>query len=154
MHTFHRMSTSSARAGFTLVELIVVVGIVAVLATLAIPTLTKYVTLTKNKSSIADLNTIDKTITAYILDKNILPNSLADVGMADRRDPWGRPYGYINHTLGVDPPLEKFGGGDLNDNYDLFSSGADGICTATYTVPDSQDDIVRYDNGSNVGERP
>lgn len=156
MHIFRRMSTSSARAGFSLVELITVVGIVGVLATIAIPAFTQYITLTRNKRCIADIRTIDKAITAYILERNTLPASLADVGMSNQIDPWGRAYEYSNLSLGGATPIQASDGTDLNgnDSYDLFSKGVDGVCSVVYDVPASQDDIVRYDNGSYVGERP
>ncbi len=155
MHTFRRRNKSSARAGFTLVELVVVVGIVGVLATMAIPMLNQYVTQTRNKRSIADIRSIDKAITAYMIEKNAPPANLNEVNMGGQTDPWGRLYIYRNHVQG-DAPLEGSSGDKLNEhsNYDLCSGGIDGVCSDNFVVPDSKDDIVRYEDGTMVGERP
>lgn len=92
MSPFQHTSAISTRAGFTMVELIVVTAILGVLALMAIPVFNDYKTQAQNKRSAGDIRTIEKAITAHILDRNSLPASLADIGMATLMDPWGRPY--------------------------------------------------------------
>lgn len=153
MRTFCRMSKLSTRAGFTLLELLVVIGIVSILATIALPILKRYVVTTKNARSMADIRTIEKAIAAYSIEKNSLPPTLADVGMSNQLDPWGQSYVYVNHSLGG-TPLKGSNTLALNEDYDLCSGGADGTCSDDYDIPNSQDDIVRHDSGLVVGMRP
>jgi general secretion pathway protein G len=155
--TIKRMSTHLDRqasadcAGFTLVELIVVVAIVMILALISIPAFTEYITMTKNKRSIADLNTIDKAITAYVIDKNTLPPTgtcLSDVGMGNMKDPWSRSYVYKNlGDADAEPRQDRFFQ-QLNYDYDLFSTGIDGLSGPAFADAGSPDDLVRDNNGS------
>lgn len=80
--------------GMTLVELIVVVAILGVLATMAVPTFNEYIKTAQNGACASDLRTIDKAVTAYYIDRNVLPEHLSDVGMDNQLDPWKRPYIY------------------------------------------------------------
>lgn len=148
----HHRHTVSARAGFTLVELIMVLGVLGALAIMAIPVFNDYVTRTRNKRCIGDIRTIDKAITSYALEKNGLPASLADVGMANITDPWGHPYQYQNLSLGGTPLEYPISGDPLNQDYDLYSQGRDGASSSAFGAS-SADDIVRANNGIFAGER-
>jgi len=151
MSTHLDQQTSADCAGFTLVELIVVVAIVMILALISIPAFTEYIAMTKNKRSIADLNTIDKAITAYVIDKNTLPPTgtcLNDVGMGNMKDPWNRNFVYINlGDAGAEPRQDRVFQ-PLNTDYDLYSTGIDGTSDKTFAGPGSTDDLVRVNNGS------
>jgi general secretion pathway protein G len=147
MSPFQHTSTLSTRAGFTMVELIVVTAILGVLALMAIPAFNDYKTKAQNKRSASDIRTIEKAITAHILDRNSLPASLADIGMATQMDPWGRPYQYNKGGI-LDDGLNK-----LNDDYDLYSTGKDGASDPDGSKPESADDIVRMNDGGYAGER-
>lgn len=141
-------------AGFTLVELIVVMAILMVLVGTALPALNSYISKAKNSTSIADLRTIDNAITAYILDKNVLPPDLTAVGMGNRLDPWKRPYVYKNLGDVGAIPLEDSFGVDLNTDYDLYSKGENGASTEPSPNPVNLDDVVRTNNGNFFGGRP
>ena len=155
MTKFRPVEILSARSGFTLVELIVVAAILGILATMAIPALNNYVKITKTKRTIADIRTFDKAITAYIIEKNSLPTTLTDIGMANQKDPWGRPYHYQDLAAPGPPVALKYSitGDPLNSDYDFYSCGADGACSAVFDAS-SADDIVRAQNGVFAGERP
>lgn len=152
MAELHPRHTISARAGFTLVEVIMVLGVLAALAIMAIPVFNDYITKTRNKRCIGDIRTIDKAITSYALEKNGLPASLADVGMANILDPWGRPYQYQDLSLGGSPLEYPLSGDPLNQDYDLYSQGRDGVSTSAFGAS-SADDVVRANNGIFAGER-
>lgn len=152
-----RQVTDLGCQGMTLVELIVVVAILGVLATMAVPSFEDYIRTAKIGACASDLRVIDKAVTAYYIDRNVLPEHLSDVGMDNQLDPWKNPYVYnINSGTAPDPPLKYTPGGDvLNTDYDLYSKGADGA-TNLGGDPDSttKDDIARANDGAFIGGRP
>lgn len=142
------------RRGFSFVELLTVMGIIAALATMAIPTYTAYTYVVQKNRCEADLRTIDKAVTAYILDNNSLPADLSNIGAAGNQlDPWGRQYVYVVILPDASNALEDQFGVPLNTDYDLYSKGFDGISGQLYTDAGSGDDIARMNNGSFVGLR-
>jgi general secretion pathway protein G len=142
------------RRGFSLVELITVMGIIAALATMAIPSYTAYTRVVQNNRCISDLRTLDKAVTAYILDNNIQPANLSVIGtVANQLDPWGRQFIYQNLAIDASNELEDQFGVPLNTDYDLYSKGFDGKSGPLYTDPGSGDDIARFNNGTFVGMR-
>jgi general secretion pathway protein G len=140
--------------GFSLVELITVMCILVALAATVLPMFNGYIKTVKNGRCVADLRTIDKAVTAYILEKNSLPGQLSDIGTAaNQLDPWGRPYVYQNLASAGAAPLEDEFGVNLNTDYDLYSTGWDGISGPAYTDPGSGNDIARFNNGTFIGVR-
>lgn len=151
--------------GFTLVELIVVCAILGVLAAMAIPSMQGYIKITKLNACASDLRIIDKAVTAYYIDRNVLPpnpvlgdptTGLSAVGLGAQLDPWKRPYVYrVNSGANPDPlALKETPGGDpLNYDYDLYSVGEDGVSSVD---PDAttDDDVARTLDGVFVGPRP
>ena len=70
------------------------------------------------------------------------------------RDPWEQTrLGYGRHGDAGVVPLEYNGGGELNDDYDLYSKGKDGVSNEIYDPATCEDDITRTNNGAYVGER-
>ncbi len=126
-----RRGSASNRAGFTLVELMVVIVIIGLLATVvAINVLPSQDRAMVGKAK-ADISTLEQAIETYRLDNLDFPADLqalvaAPAGLANperyrpggyvRRlpeDPWGNPYGYRRPSA--------HGG-----QFDVFSLGADG----------------------------
>ncbi len=91
---FRRMGY--APRGFTLVELLIVVAIIAVLASIAVPRYEAAVNNAKVIRAVCDLKTISQAIEMYMLTNGKYPDSLADVGYGERTDPWGHKYQYVN----------------------------------------------------------
>jgi type IV pilus assembly protein PilA len=135
------------QSGFTLVELIVVCGILGLLATIAIPAFEAQVLSAKRARAVGDMRTIDKEIQAFYIEKNIMPDQLSDLGKGVYLDAWGRQYFY-NKT----PKLKSEAAVFLNDDYDLYSQGVDGGSTDGWG-PLCEDDIVRASDGNFMGLR-
>jgi general secretion pathway protein G len=119
----HRIS----RRGFTLLEIIVVVMIIAVLATLIAPRLLERVGTAKQTAAKAQAATIAKTVNLYVLDNGLsAPNEDFDLEVllrtpddgggpqgpyleraADLIDPWGNPFEIllppdtVNHSFDI-----------------------------------------------------
>jgi prepilin-type N-terminal cleavage/methylation domain-containing protein len=153
-----KQGTAFGCSGLTLVELIVVVGILGALALLAIPSYDEYVMKAKNNACASELRVIDKAVTAYYIDRSVLPASLDDVGFGSQLDPWKRRYVYKDHSIVDDvphkPPLQDIAGDVLNLDYDLYSMGVDGASASGFGDPANADDIVRANDGAYIGRRP
>jgi general secretion pathway protein G len=141
--------------GFTLVEVMISMAIVAVLAAIAFPSYTAYVDKSRNATAISDIIIIDQAIERYYARNNTLPGSLADVGLGGLLDPWENPYRYLRIAgagLKGKGKLRKDKGlNPVNSDYDLYSMGKDGATKLPFTNPVSFDDIVRCNDGRYIG---
>lgn len=140
-------------AGFTLIEMTLVIGVIAVLALLAFPKYADYRDRVRMDQAKRDIVMMAVTISAYYNDARAYPATLADVGLAGRVDPWGRAYRYLpiegTHNQGharKDHALVP-----INSDFDLYSVGPDGATAPPLTAQHSRDDIVRANNGKYVG---
>ena len=75
----NRIRSGKARRGFTLIELMVVMAIVAVLLSIAIPVYQKSITRAKESVLRNNLFTIRTMIDEYTIDKQKAPESLQDL---------------------------------------------------------------------------
>ena len=149
-----RAAPSRARRhrGFTLVELVLIVGIIAVLATLAFTTYQGYRERLKINQAVGDILLISTSITEFSADNGRLPAGLAEVGKNTMLDPWGNPYGYVNHATEPKGNWRKDKNiVPINSDFDLYSSGKDGGSVGPLTAKVSRDDIVRANDGRFVG---
>ncbi|MFH1752885.1 MAG: type II secretion system major pseudopilin GspG [Candidatus Omnitrophota bacterium] len=117
------------KVGFTLIEIMLVVAIIATLAAMVIPKLTGRTRQAKDSVAKADVEVnIPTALDLYELDIGEFPRDLDalfdDSGSSDDwkgpylkrvpKDPWGREYIY------------KYPGSHNKNSYDLFSPGQDG----------------------------
>ena len=140
-------------AGFTIIEMMIVVAILVTLASLAIPAYKDYI----NEASIVraseDIRTLEIQIREYEIRTNVLPDGLDDINQDSFRDPWGNPYQYLNiATMKGNGKARK----DrflvpLNSDFDLYSMGKDGRSASPLTAKLSRDDIIRANDGGYVG---
>jgi len=119
------MSTDNNRSGFTLIELMIVVIIIAALAAMVTPSLINRSEEAKAKIAQGDLGSLDTALKLYRLDTGSYPTSqqgldvlLTATGKGPYLekpaiDPWKNKYHYV--FPGVHRPT----------SYDLFSIGAD-----------------------------
>ena len=138
--------------GFTLVELIVVCAILGLLATVAIPALNNYVNSTKTKRAMAEIRNLSTDISSYSIDNGKYPDSLTNLRPGNFLDPWQRPYVY-NNIIKNGGAIKDLYNVDLNKDYDLYSLGPNGATAVVGGVPATDDDIVRYNDGTFVGLR-
>ncbi len=145
------------RAGFTLVELLIAIAILAVLAAIAVPSYSRYLDRVAVAQATGDIRRLEVLIAQFQSDNQRLPASLADIGKAGMLDPWKNPYQYLDlSSLSVDKKLMGRVRKDknlvpINSDYDLYSMGKDGLTKPPLTTRDSQDDVVRASNGRYVG---
>ena len=121
----------AAQRGFTLIELMVVLVIIGVLASLVVPSVLDRVDEAKVTAARTDVNSLMEAMKRYRLDNQRYPTSEQGLQALVAKpttgpippnwkptldklpnDPWGRPYQYANP--GVKGPI------------DVFSYGADG----------------------------
>ena len=138
--------------GFTLVELITAVAIIAILAAIAIPSYGAYMNKARISVAIADIRTLEIKINVYRSDTGHLPATLGDINSDALLDPWKHPYVYLNIADGGVKGKGKLRRdrniNPLNTDYDLYSMGADGLSKTNLNTKDSQDDIVRARDGA------
>ena len=115
--------------GFTLVELLVVLGIIALLAAMVAPQVIRYLGSARSETALVQLKNIESALELYYLDTGKYPEQLSALVEAPASatdwhgpylkksngllDPWGKPYSY------------KMPG--EHGSFDLSSFGRDGV---------------------------
>ena len=141
-------------AGFTLIEMLAVMGLIGVLIGIVTPRLWDILLTVKVTQAIADINTIELDLVAFSATNDSLPPDLATIGRSGMVDPWGKPYQYLNYGGNTrNPPGARKDRSlhPLNSDFDLYSMGADGQSAAPITTKVSQDDIIRANDGGFIG---
>ena len=151
---------SVPRNGFTLIELIIVIGIVATLAAISVPVYLNTLERARILRTISEIRNLAKVIKAFEIGDGKVPNTLSEIGQQNMLDPWGNPYQFLNIADGELTKKGKPKGGNarkdrflvpINTDFDLYSMGKDGSSVAPLTAKQSRDDIVRANDGEFVG---
>jgi general secretion pathway protein G len=146
---------SQSTNGFGLLELMIVLVVAGLLATLAVPAYNGVIQRARVERAIGEIGTIHIKIEEYQIKNNHqLPASLNDLSLEVGLDPWGQTYHYLNiQAAGPgNGGLRKDGKlNPLNSDYDLYSIGADGSSSGPLSAKSSRDDIVRANNGAYIG---
>lgn len=129
-------------------------AIAVTLATLAVP---KYFA-ARDRSlmtvAVEDLRKLEEAVAFYQIAEGKLPESLDVLEGVPTIDPWGGPYRYQSFSE-VDWQSEcrrdKFLA-PINSWFDLYSTGPDGLTERRLSRKESQDDIIRANDGVFVGE--
>lgn len=77
-----RLQSNSGRRGFTMIEMAVVITLIMVLLSIALPMYNQSITRAKEARLHQNLTTLNQVIEAYSLDKKKAPQSLDDVVQA------------------------------------------------------------------------
>ena len=144
---------SRRSSGMTLIELLLVVAMVGVLAAIALPMYQSYQERIKQTQAIQDIKILQTLVEDFRINSGSYPDTLAEVGNADRRDPWGHPYVYqeLASAPGKGKARKDRKLNPLNSDFDLYSPGRDGASKTQLTNKESLDDIVRANDGAFVG---
>lgn len=136
--------------GFSLVELLVTITVVAALVAIALPRFESYRDQSRNSKAIGDLRILDNRINSFKMSNEIWPSSLSQVPQGDMLNPWGHPYRYLQiegNSKAKGHERKDKNLVPINSDFDLYSMGADGKTSAPLTAKASQDDIVRANDG-------
>lgn len=146
----------ASKHGFTLLEILMCLAIIATLVAIAVPSYTSLLQGIKQGRALEDIRQIERDIMLFQSAYGNLPDTLAEAGIA-LVDPWGQPYQFIliqgQPLKGKDkikPRKDKFLH-PINSDYDLWSMGADGKTALPLTAKASHDDIIRAGDGSYYG---
>ena len=155
------MSRRTLQGAFSLLELMIVIAIGALIATLAVPAYTQYIDRARIAEAIADVHEIDIAVERFRTQNGVYPDDLVELGRDDMVDPWGQPYRYL--AIAPFVTKGKVTGSVLgqvrkdrnlvpiNSDYDLYSVGKDGDSKPPLPAKASHDDIIRGGNGGYVG---
>jgi general secretion pathway protein G len=141
--------------GFTLIELLIAVAIFVTLSALVAPVYGGALNRARVVRAAVEIRSIGSDIKIYQIANKQLPDTLAQAGVTALNDPWGAPYQYLKirgATAGVLGAVRKDRKlNPINSDYDLYSKGRDGSSKPPIASPESQDDIIRANDGGYVG---
>jgi general secretion pathway protein G len=149
------------------VELLTAIAILGTIAAIAVPAYSHYIDKARITKAISEIVILQKEIKLYEIEQDALPDTLDDIGWGNLLDPYGNPYQY---TSFADQGKGNKGKGSkgkgskgkvkkrkdqwdnpLNDDYDLYSMGRDGMSAQHLNNPKSYDDILRVREGRFIG---
>lgn len=171
--------THSLHAGFTLVELMIVLAILVTVSSLGIVRYQRVVDQAEEVVAEKQLKDIFDALLLFEQQNGYFPGSLDELGLGPLLDPWGNPYQYLSFSGGGAPEAgntagkgDKGKGGDkvasgdhgavgdkrkdkflvpINTYFDLFSMGPDGESVPPLTAETSLDDIIVANDGNYIG---
>lgn len=139
MHTLSQ-PRRRAKGGFTLIELVVVIVILAILAAVIVPNFMHRTEDAKMANAVATIKTLDGAIDMYTVDTGSLPPTLDALITNPQVKGWNGPYLKNQSNVPMDPwghPYTFKQPGDNGHDYDIISAGPDGknmpITSATAT---------------------
>ena len=134
-HAWPGCSRRTARAGFTLIEVLVVIMVIGALAALVGPNVFRHVSTAKDVSARSQLEMLSAALDAYRLDNGRYPTSEQGL-MALWREPLidPKPAGWRGPYLRKAVPADPWGhsyvyrspGSESTWGFDLLSTGRDG----------------------------
>jgi len=138
--------------GFTLVEMAVAVLVSALLASIAVPSYQAIVEGLKIKRAITDIHSMSLQIERWHTNTFDYPDSLAAASLDGLKDPWGNSYRYLKISTATTGQVRRDRNlRPINNDFDLYSNGKDGLTQTQLQGRKARDDIVRANNGGYVG---
>ena len=152
MITRKRSGPRRSERGATLLELALVAALVCLVAAIAFPGYAAYIERSRIARAVGDIGGISLEISRWQTSFGALPNSLADLGLAGRVDPWGNPYVYLDVSIANIGQVRRDRNlNPVNTDFDLYSMGKDGQTSTAFTSASGRDDVVRANNGGYIG---
>lgn len=147
------LSRPPSSGGFTLIEVLAVVGILSILVAIALANLGPALERARIGKAIADISTINKAIQSYRAGSGgdlpanmnaMIPRFIGAV----MNDPWGYPYVYNNFDY-ITPGQRRKDGPlvPINSEYDIYSIGPNGQTNPTILSNAGKDDIIFAQDG-------
>jgi general secretion pathway protein G len=127
-----------ARAGFTLIEIMVVIIIISILATMVLPKLSGKTEQARTARAKSDIAAIEVALDLYELDIGAYPEDLQKL-LTDTSEGWSGPY--LKKKVAKDPWGHEYqysASSEHGQDYDLFSPGRNG-------VEGDEDDIANWE---------
>lgn len=150
--THLRRPPAQRERGFTAIELMMIVALVGVLTAIALPLYQDSRQRARETLAAQDINAISGLVKTFELDRRRLPDTLDQIGLGGKLDPWGRPYVYYNvEANGRGGARKDKRLNPLNTDFDLYSMGRDGQTKPQVSQKDSLDDVIRANDGRYVG---
>ena len=142
-------------SGFTLIEIMISVAILALISSLAFPWYQSMIEESRISTAIKEIRQMELILNDRYLSGDP-PASLAEVGLDTMRDPWGQPYEYLWLRGNPDGSVNGKRRRDksmnpVNSDYDLYSRCMDGETAEQFTAAKARDDVVRANDGDFVG---
>jgi general secretion pathway protein G len=139
--------------GFSLIELLIVVGLIATLAAIGIPGYVNTLERARITRAIGDIRGLETDLRVYQVLNGAVPALLSDARPTPTRDPWGHDYVYTDLTSlkGKGKARKDRFLNPLNHDFDLYSLGKDGKSSTPLTAKASRDDVVRANDGAFIG---
>lgn len=136
-------------SGLTLLELMIVLAIIGIVSTIAIPAYEDHVEKARISRAVGDIAAMAAKAEYYYQDARAYPETLADIGEAGKLDPWENPYRYLNlfNKKGKGGNRKDKALNPLNSDFDLYSMGKDGSTHTQISIGAGRDDIIRANDG-------
>jgi general secretion pathway protein G len=142
----------SGSSGVTLLELTLVLALISLAVSIAIPSFVGYVDRANVSRAIGDIGSLSIEIARWQTNFGRLPDTLAEAGLDGRLDPWDRPYVYLNIANAVPGAVRRDKNlNPVNTDYDLYIVGKDGETMTAFTAQQARDDVVRANDGRFLG---
>lgn len=148
----------SSQSAMTLIELMLVIAVLGVIVTIAVPSYRSYIDKTNNALAISQLVTIKSVIERFYLENHRYPATLQEIAGSlpnNGLDPWDNSYIYLNIAdnwpQSRGPSRKDRNVNPINSQYDLYSMGKDGKSKKQVSQKDSLDDIILARDGNFIG---
>ena len=144
----------NAQRGYTLIELMIVVVLISILSSVAHTSYIGYSERARVAKVIGDLGRIHIALQKFLLTgPGGFPADLSVLSLDTLADPWGNPYQFLiidglgnNGAARKDKNLVP-----VNQQYDIYSMGKDGVTASPFTSNLGKDDIVMAGDGAYFG---